>query len=57
MDYPDIGIEIDAEKKVAVVEIQKGPNNFFDTDLINNLADLFEAFDEGDDVRAIVLCS
>ena len=57
MDYPDIGIEIDAEKKVAVVEIQKGPNNFFDTALINNLAYLFESFDQGDDVRAIVLCS
>ena len=57
MNYPDIGIEIDAEKRVGVVEIQKGPNNFFDTRLINNLADIFTSFDEGDDVRAIVLCS
>ena len=52
MQYDDIGIDIDAEKKVAVVEIQKGPNNFFDVDMINNLADAFSQFDQGDDVRA-----
>ena len=55
MDYENIGIEID--NRVAVVEIQKGPNNFFDTQLINNLADIFSGLDEGDEVRAIVLCS
>lgn len=55
MEYTDIGIHID--NKVAVVEIQKGPNNFFDVDLINNLADIFERFDQGDEARAIVLCS
>ena len=55
MDYENIGIEVN--NKVAVVEIQKGPNNFFDTDLINNLADIFESFDAGDEARAIVLCS
>ena len=53
--YDNIGITVN--DKVAVVEIQKGPNNFFDTQLINNLADIFEACDEGDEVRAIVLCS
>ena len=57
MQYDDIGIEIDAQNKVAVVEIQKGPNNFFDVGMINNLADAFTEFDQGDDVRAIVLCS
>ena len=55
MNYPDIGIEVD--NKVAVVEIQRPPNNFFDTALINNLADAFGEMDEGDDVRAIVLCA
>lgn len=55
MSYTDIGIEID--NKVAVVEIQKGPNNFFDTQMINDLADIFESYDEGDEVRSIVLCS
>lgn len=55
MKYDDLGITVD--NKVAVVEIQRPPNNFFDTALINNLADAFTEMDEGDDVRAIVLCS
>ena len=55
MQYKDLGITID--NKVAVVEIQRAPNNFFTTELINNLADAFTEMDEGDDVRAIVLCS
>ena len=55
MKYDDLGITVD--NKVAVVEIQRPPNNFFDTALIGNLADAFTEMDEGDDVRAIVLCS
>ncbi len=55
MDYEDLAIDVD--NKVAVVEIQRPPNNFFDTKLIGNLADAFAAMDDGDDVRAIVLCS
>ena len=55
MEYEDLGITV--ENKVAVVEIQKPPNNFFDTALIENLASVFSKMDEGDDVRAIVLCS
>lgn len=53
----DLGVDIDTATKVATVEIQRAPNNFFDTQLINDLADLFGEFDQGDDVRAIVLCS
>ncbi len=37
MQYDDLGISVD--NKVAVVEIQRPPNNFFDTALINNRAD------------------
>jgi len=55
MQYDDLGITV--ADKVAVVEIQRPPNNFFDTALINNLADAFSEMDQGDDVRAIVLCS
>lgn len=55
LEYEDLGITID--NYVAVVEMQRPPNNFFDTDLINNLADAFEHFDQDDAVRAIVLCS
>ena len=55
MEYEDLGISID--NYVAVVEMQRPPNNFFDTALINNLADAFEHFDADDAVRAIVLCA
>lgn len=51
----DIGVTM--QDKVAVVELQRGPNNFFDTGLINELADIFESFEKDDVVRAIVLCS
>ena len=55
MQYDDLGITMD--DKVAVVEIQRPPNNFFDVSLIRNLAAAFREMDDGDDVRAIVLCS
>lgn len=55
MNYEGIGITI--ENYVAVVEIQKGPNNFFDTQMIADLADAFTKMDSSNDVRAIVLCS
>ena len=55
LNLTDIGVTID--NHVAVVEIQKGPNNFFDTKMINDLADAFAAMDKTDEVRAIVLCS
>lgn len=51
----EIGISI--ANYIAEVEIQRPPNNFFSTDLINELADAFHSFDENDDVRAIVLCA
>ena len=42
---------------VAICEIQRGPNNFFDQDLIKDLADCFEDLDNNPECRAIVLCS
>ncbi|MCZ6890719.1 MAG: enoyl-CoA hydratase/isomerase family protein [Gammaproteobacteria bacterium] len=50
-------IEITHEGHVAVVEIQRPPNNFFSTQLINDMGDTFEALDEDTDCRAILLCS
>ena len=47
----------DAGDFVAIAEIQRGPNNFFDQDLIASLADAFEALDEDPSCRVIVLCS
>ncbi|MEM7099355.1 MAG: enoyl-CoA hydratase/isomerase family protein [Pseudomonadota bacterium] len=55
MTYAGIGVTID--NKVAVVEIQRPPNNFFDTQLIKDLASCFGQWDNSDEVRAIVLCS
>ena len=42
---------------VALVEIQRGPNNFFDEDLIRSLADVFIELDEDPSERASVLAS
>ncbi len=52
----DLRIEI-GDDFVSEVEIQRGPNNFFDKSLIAQLADTFETLDEDPRCRAIVLCS
>ncbi len=54
--YGDVMLTI-LDGHVAQCEIQRGPNNFFDHQLIKDLADCFEAIDSSDDARAIVLCS
>jgi enoyl-CoA hydratase/carnithine racemase len=51
----DIGIETHGH--VALVEIQRPPNNFFDIPLIKDIAAAFEAFDADINIRAIVLAS
>ena len=53
MQYGDV--EVSLSDHVALVEIQRPPNNFFDTSLINALGDAFEALDEDADCRALVL--
>jgi enoyl-CoA hydratase/carnithine racemase len=45
------------EGHVAVCEIRRPPHNFFDYQLINTIADTFEALDKDNDCRAIVLCA
>ncbi|MGI9621554.1 MAG: enoyl-CoA hydratase/isomerase family protein [Acidimicrobiales bacterium] len=42
---------------VAVVEIRRPPNNYFDVDLIASLADAMEALDTDPHARAAVMCS
>ena len=42
---------------VSQVEIQRGPNNFFDEDLIRTLADVFAQLDDDANCRAIVLAA
>jgi enoyl-CoA hydratase/carnithine racemase len=50
-------VEISLADHVATAEIQRPPNNFFDTALIQSLAEAFEALDEETDCRAIVLAA
>lgn len=50
-------LNIEHHGHVALVEINRPPNNFFDTNLINGIADVFEELDEEPDVRALVLAS
>lgn len=42
---------------VAIVEIRRPPNNFLDLHLVASLAECYEALDDVDECRAIVLCS
>ena len=54
--YGDIAVtRLDGH--VAQCEIKRPPNNFFDHQLIKDLADCFEDIDKENDIRAIVLCS
>lgn len=50
-------ISIEKTGHVALVEIRRPPNNFFDIALIKDIASAFEAFDNELDIRAIVLAS
>ncbi len=54
-EIADLGVEI--EDNIAMVEIKRPPFNYFDMALIRGLADAFEALDQRDDCRAIVLCA
>jgi len=51
----DIGIEKSGH--VALVEIQRPPNNFFDIPLIKEIAAAFESFDDDTHIRALVLAA
>lgn len=48
-------VEVTLADYVAIAEIQRPPNNFFDTALIQSIAAAFEALDKENDCRAIVL--
>jgi len=50
-------ISLDISDNVASVEIHRPPNNFFDFDLIREIADTYERLDKDINCRAIVLCS
>jgi enoyl-CoA hydratase/carnithine racemase len=52
-EYRDIGVETSGH--LGTIEIRRPPNNFFDRDLIQEIADAAEAFDRDPHVRAVVL--
>jgi enoyl-CoA hydratase/carnithine racemase len=51
----EIGIEKSGH--VALVEIRRPPNNFFDIPLIKEIANAFESFDKDIGIRAVVLAA
>ena len=51
----DIGIE--KHGHVALVEIRRPPNNFFDIPLIKGIASALETFDEDGNIRVVVLAA
>ena len=54
--FKDIGVEIDASM-VATIEIRRPPHNFFDIELIREIAGACEALDQDPSCRAIVLAA
>src|SRR4030095_3649695 len=55
MKYGDV--EVTLTGHVALVEIQRPPNNFFDVQLINSLGESFDELDKNDACRASVLAA
>ena len=53
--YKDIGVSLDGN--VATVEIRRPPHNFFDSDLIAQIGEVFERLDVDGACRSIVLCA
>jgi enoyl-CoA hydratase/carnithine racemase len=53
--YKDIAVEKSAF--VALIEIRRPPNNFFDIPLIREIAGALEALDDDNGCRAVVLAS
>jgi enoyl-CoA hydratase/carnithine racemase len=53
--FKDIGVEKTGH--VALVEIRRPPNNFFDIALIKEIAEAFEVLDADADCRALVLAA
>ena len=54
-DFDDISVNLN--NHIATITIQRPPNNFFDSFLIQQIADAYVELDEIDDCRVILLCS
>lgn len=58
MNRPDCAdVSVEHHGHVAIVQMQRPPNNFFDIELIRALADQFDALVAGGTTRAIVLAA
>lgn len=55
MTAPDVTVEFTGH--VALVEIHRPPNNYFDAALIKGIANAYERLDDDVECRAIVLCA
>lgn len=55
LDKKDLGVSLD--QHVATVEIRRPPHNFFDIDLINQIADTYHELDLIKECRSILLCA
>jgi enoyl-CoA hydratase/carnithine racemase len=53
--FKDIGVEL--KDMVATIEIRRPPHNFFDIELIGEIADALEALDSNEECRATVLAA
>jgi enoyl-CoA hydratase/carnithine racemase len=52
----EVSVEV-RDDHVAVVEFERPPHNYFDAELIEQIADAYDALDDDQACRAIVLCS
>ena len=50
-------IGISQEGLIGIIEVRRGPNNFVDTDMVGEIADVLEEWDRATDPRVIVLCA
>jgi enoyl-CoA hydratase/carnithine racemase len=50
-------VSVQVTEHVAVVEMHRPPNNFFDQTLLRELADALLGLDDDPEVRSVVLCS
>ena len=55
LNKKDLGVDL--ANHVATVEIRRPPHNFFDIDLIQQIAQTYEELDQVADCRAILLCA
>jgi 2-(1,2-epoxy-1,2-dihydrophenyl)acetyl-CoA isomerase len=53
----DLNVTFDAATNIGIVEVTRGPNNYFDAELIGAIADEYEQLENNQLCRAIVLCA